>query len=389
MTTETQEQLRSRVRTLMEEHVRPYELDVAHGRKATRDFLPLLVDEGLQGRTVPKEFGGDGAPFVDMMTILEEISRVSYPVAGIVQIGANLPVEFIGKLGSQEIRSKYLPGVVKGHQFAEAMSEPDAGSALSDMTTRVDPDGDGYVLNGQKCWVSYGDTADYLIVFARFGESKGSKGIGAVIIPTDAAGYRLDELWPTMASPNKGVEALMTFDNVRVAKEDVLVKGDPSNSSGFARLMSAYNTQRLGNAANCLGLMQGAFDLAVDRAKTREQFGRPIGDFQGIRWKLADMAMKVEAVRSLAYRAATTIGDSGLPSPYYTSLAKTMANETVFEVTSQALQVFGGYGYRVDFPLEYRLRIARGQSIAGGSVEMQRNLIGTYVMGTSVSQRAS
>jgi alkylation response protein AidB-like acyl-CoA dehydrogenase len=388
MAAESQEQLRSRVRALMEEHVRPFELDIAHGRKSTRDFLPLLVDEGIQGRTVPTEYGGEGAPFLDMMTMLEEISRVSYPVAGLLQIGANLPVEFIGKLGSADICNKYLPGVVKGHQFAEAMSEPDAGSALSDMTTRLDPDGDGFVLNGRKCWVSYAESADYLIVFARFGESVGSKGIGAVIIPTDVPGYRIDELWPTMASPYKGVEALMTFDNVRVPKEDVLVMGDPANSDGFTKLMSAYNTQRLGNAANCLGLMQGAFDLAVDHAKTRQQFGRPIGDFQGLRWKLADMAMKLEAVRSLAYRAAAEIEDNGLPSPYYTSLAKTLANETVFEVTSQALQVFGGYGYRTDYPLEYRLRIARGQSIAGGSVEMQRNLISTFVMGSSVSQRA-
>jgi len=384
---ESNAELRKRVRSLAEREFRPHELDIAHARKPLKSFMPILAENGLLGHTAPARFGGQGAPFLDMMVILEEISRVSYPVAGLVQIGANLPVEFIGKLGAQATCEKYLPKVVAGTMFAEALSEPHAGSALTDMVTKVTSDGSGFRLSGRKCWVSYGNIADYIIVFTRFGDSKGSKGIGAVIVKSDAPGVRLVEGWATMANPTSPVESVYEFDNVRIEPEDVLVNGDTSNSNGFKKLMSAYNTQRLGNAANCLGLMQGAFDLAVERAKDRHQFGRPIAEFQGVQWKLADMAVKLEASRALLYSAASMEAEEALPSPYKTAVAKVLANQAVLDVTSEALQIFGGYGYRVDFPLEYRLRIARGQALAGGTLEVQKNLIASMVLGQSFPQR--
>lgn len=379
-------ELRNRVRELAEREFRPYELDIAHARKPLKSFMPTLAENGLLGHTAPTRFGGKGAPFLDMMVILEELSRVSYPVAGLVQIGSNLPVEFIGKLASQATCEKYLPKVVAGTMFAEALSEPHAGSALTDMHTTVTRDGDGFRLSGRKCWVSFGHIADYIIVFTRFGESVGSRGIGAVIVKSDAPGVKLVDGWATMANPTTPAESVFEFENVRIDPEDVLVNGDTSNSNGFKKLMSAYNTQRLGNAANCLGLMQGAFDLAVERTKERQQFGRPIAEFQGIQWKLADMAVKLEASRALLYSAASTDEDS-LPSPYKSAVAKVLANQAVFDVTSEALQIFGGYGYRVDFPLEYRLRIARGQALAGGTLEVQKNLIASMVLGQSFPQR--
>lgn len=378
--------LRKRVRELAEEKFRPHELDIAHGRVALKEWMPVLAEAGLLRETLPEEFGGNGAPFTHMMVILEELSRVSYPVAGLVQIGANLPTEFIGKLASDKTRAKFLPSVAGGTMYCEALSEPDAGSALTDMRTSVTRDGDIYRLNGRKCWVSYGPIADRVIVFARFGESEGPRGIGAVVVALDAPGLTIEENWATMANPGSAIESVMAFEDVQLAQEDVLVEGDPENTDGFKRLMSAYNTQRLGNAANCLGLMQGAFDLAVDRANSRHQFGRPIAEFQGLQWKFADMAMKIEASRALLYQAAAAI-DGDLPDPYLTSVAKAFSNQAVQEVTNEALQVFGGYGYRVDFPMEYRARIARGQSIAGGTAEVQKNLIASMVLGRSFSQR--
>lgn len=386
MVNSPQDTFRAEVRELFESELRPLELEIAHGKRDIKEFFPLLMKSGLQTRTLPQKYGGDGADFSDLLITMEELARVSYPVTALIQLGLNLPAEFIGKLGSDAVKDKYLPEVPKGRIFAEALSEPEAGSALTDMKTAVTRDGDGYVLNGRKCWVSYGNISDFLIVFARFGESTGAKGIGAVVVPTGSAGISIAEMWPTMSNPTKLVETVFDFDNVRVGSDDVLVMGDPSNSSGFKQLMSAYNTQRLGNAANCLGLMRGAYELAAERLQDRKAFGRPIAEFQGLRWKLTDMAMKIATTEALMYKAANITG-SELPNQLDTSLAKLHANESCLQVTSEAMQLFGGYGYRSDFPLEYRFRVARGQSFAGGTTEVQRNMISNLLLGSAVSQR--
>lgn len=386
METTSQSAFRAEVRELFEKELRPVELEIAHGKRDIKDFFPMLIEAGLQTRTLPKQYGGQGADFSDLLVIMEELARVSYPVTALIQLGLNLPAEFIGKLGSDAVKDKYLPEVPKGRIFAEALSEPDAGSALTDMKTMVTPSGDGYVLNGKKCWVSYGNIADFLIVFARFGESVGANGIGAVVIPTDSAGVSIAEMWPTMSNPSKLVETVFEFDNVHVGADDVLIMGDPNNTSGFKGLMSAYNTQRLGNAANCLGLMRGAYEYAAERIQERKAFGRPIAEFQGLRWKLTDMAIKIATTEALMYKAAN-IESGDLPNQLDTSLAKLHANEACLNVTSEAMQLFGGYGYRSDFPLEYRFRVARGQSFAGGTTEVQRNMISNLLLGSSVSQR--
>lgn len=348
-------------------------------------------EAGYLARTVPKDYGGQGAPFIDMVLMLEEIAKAHPTAAAYLQACANFGTEFLSRLGDEHVKRKYLPNIVAGKSvLVQALSEPEAGSALTDLKTTATRKGDAYVVQGLKHYITFGYAATGMVTFARFfPDSKGANGIGAIIIDSDTPGYSCVRKQPNLSAP-KGSEAVMRLDNCIVPAENVLVLPNRGDATAFTKLITAYNSQRVGNAAICLGVAQRALQLAVDHASTRRQFGRPIAEFQVIQHYIAEMATKIEAARWLIYRAAVNAANTtlGLPQGDDAAYAKYVANQMVFEVSDRALQVFGGAGYVDNSEIGKLFLFARGESIAGGTIEMQKNLIAASVLGRKFSQRA-
>jgi alkylation response protein AidB-like acyl-CoA dehydrogenase len=269
--------------------------------------------------------------------------------------------------------------------FGIGISEPGAGSAMTDMITSAVPDGDHIILNGQKAYCTGGHLATHILVFARWGKTKGPRGIGALVVERGTPGFEVGH--PARKMGGRGMpEVELYFDQCRVPRENVILAGDPESTASFKRLMSSFGPERVGNAAMCLGVAQGAFEAAKAYSEEREQFGRPICEFQGIQWKIADMAVQLHAARLMIYRAATNLVD-GFPDPREAAIAKLYANEMVQRVTNEALQIHGHAGFTRDFPLERMLRDARGFSLGGGTTEILRNTIASMVYGRNFDQR--
>jgi alkylation response protein AidB-like acyl-CoA dehydrogenase len=327
-----------------------------------------LVESGLMGMTVPAEYGGQGKALLDVVLAIEQVARVC-GVTGRILVDSNLgPVGAIVHYGTEAQKRRYLPRVVRGDKPAIAITEPGAGSAASELETRAERDGDAWILTGTKRWITGAGVSQTYVVLCRFDGVPGSAGIGALIVDADTPGLTVTRRERAMGM--RGIpEGEVVFDRCRVPGENLLLP-----AGGFKRLMSAYNGQRLGAATVALGLAQGALEAAVQYAGEREQFGRPIGHFQGLRWMVADMALQVEAARELVYRAAANAGH-GLPDMVEAAMAKTLASEAAVRVTNDALQIFGASGYSRDLPLERMVRDARMFTIGGGTVQMMRNLV--------------
>jgi hypothetical protein len=320
------------------------------------------------GMTVPVQYGGQGRALLDVVLVIEQVARAC-GVTGRLLVDSNLgPVGAIVHLGTEAQKQKYLPRVVRGDKPAIAITEHGAGSAASELETRAERDGDAWVLTGTKRWITGAGVSRTYVVLCRFDGIPGSAGIGALIVEADTPGLAVTRRERAMGM--RGIpEGEVVFDRCRVPGDNLL-----SPAGGFKRLMSAYNGQRLGAATVALGLAQGALEAAVRYAGERQQFGRPIGHFQGLRWMVADMALQVEAARQLIYRAAANAGH-GLPDMIEAAMAKTLASETAMRVTNEALQIFGASGYSRDLPLERMVRDARMFTIGGGTVQMMRNVI--------------
>lgn len=346
----------------------------------------LLARLGYLGLMIPEKYGGAGAPLIQGVIMLEELARVCFNTALVCQLYLNGPSRAIAVLGTEEQKERFLPGVARGEYFFSiAISEPDAGSATTDLKTTAVEDGDAYILNGTKSFITGGHLCTHALVFARFGDSKGAKGIGALIVERGMKGFEVGK--PERKMGGRGVaETELYFENCRVPKENVLVYGDPNSNEGFKKLMTSFGPERCGNAAMCVGLAQGAFEHALNYSRQRHQFGRPIMEFQGIQWKIADMATQIHAARLMVYQAAAS-GADGFPDPLKTAMAKLYANEMAQRVTNEALQIHGHYGYTREFPLERMVRDARGFSLGGGTTEILRNTIAAQVYGRTFSQR--
>jgi alkylation response protein AidB-like acyl-CoA dehydrogenase len=256
------------------------------------------------------------------------------------------------------------------------MSEPEAGSALTELRTTARYDGDDVILDGQKVWSTHGPDVTHSVIWARFGPR--TRDIGAVVVPVDAPGFTKGK--PERYMSGEGHCAFF-LDGCRVPREYVLADHD-----ALRRMFTIFGVERVGNAVRALSLAQSAYERAVEHASTRIQFDRPLCEFQGLQWSFADMRMKLEAARLLIYRA-TVNADAGAPDPAEAAIAKCFANEAAFEVANAALQVFGASGYSAEFPLEYIVRRTRGWMIAGGSVEMMRNRIAEDIFERRFSQR--
>jgi alkylation response protein AidB-like acyl-CoA dehydrogenase len=331
------------------------------------DSVRALGKAGVLGLTIPERYGGIGGSWFEAVLAIEEVARVCYQTAMAVLGELGVQTQTIVHYGSDAHKERYLPAVARGDLIcAICMTEPDAGSDAGAIATRATAARDGYVVNGSKVLISRADVAGVFLTFVRFGDTPGSRGIGAVLIDRDTPGVEVGQGEETL-----GGELLFPvyFHDVRLPREAVLVE-----EHGFRKLMSAFNGQRCLNAAISLGQAHGAFEAAVSYVQTRQQFGKHLADFQGIQWMLADMDIELDAARLLVYRAACNAG-AGLPDPVEAAKAKALANETAIRVSNQALQLFGGHGYLKSMHVERYVRGARFGALAGGTPQIQRNII--------------
>ncbi|HXF66760.1 MAG TPA: acyl-CoA dehydrogenase family protein [Burkholderiales bacterium] len=326
-----------------------------------------LAEIGVLGMAVPREYGGSGLGILDTVLVLEEIAKVCYVTAMAALGEVGVQTRIIATYAPEAIRGRILPRVASGDAIlAICMTEPDAGTDVPNYTTNCDIRGEHVVLNGVKTLISRADIAEMLVVFTRVNRVPGARGIGCVLVPGKAKGVTARASFHTM-----GGEYLceVVFDNVELPLENLVIRED-----GMKRLLSAFNTQRCLNPAICLGLAEGALEEAVGYMRSRSAFGHKIGEFQGLRWKVADMYIQIEAARGLLYRAAVSGGE--FPDPVLAAMAKIYCNEMSIRVTSEAIQIHGGYGFTDEFAVSRYFRGTRYGSLGGGTTETLRNLVG-------------
>ncbi|RSM47071.1 acyl-CoA dehydrogenase [Amycolatopsis balhimycina DSM 5908] len=380
MTTSTEDRtaFAESVRAFAHDRLAAGALERAHDPGYPWDIAELLARQGLLGLTVPERDGGQGATLLDAVTAIREVGLVCPKSADVVQAGNFGALRTFAEYADDDQKARFLPGFLAGKTLLGlAMSEPEAGSAVTDLTTSAEPDGDGYVVNGTKIWSTHSVEANVFLVYVRFGPGVG--GIGSVLVERGTPGLEIGKPSEYMSGEQW---APLYFDNCRIPAENVLL-----GPGGFKKQISGFNVERLGNAARSLALGRLAFGIARDHVLQREQFGRTLADFQGVQWKFADMAVALDGADLLLERAAANAAD-GLPSAYETSVAKLAANQAGFQAADQAMQVMGAMGYSTETLVEYCFRRTRGWMIAGGSLEVLRNRIAEGVLGRRFSQRA-
>jgi len=345
------------------------------------EWMKRYADLGVFGINVPEQYGGQGMSHFDAVLVLEEFAKVSSAVAMPVFEANFGPMSVLVHFGPEELKQRVLPRVCKGELVvAVTMSEPEAGTALTDLKTKAEVRKDRVVINGMKRWCSGAGHAGGYLVYCRMSDAPGAAGIGAVYVEKEAKGLRFGKREELM-----GFRGIMTadmyFDEVEVPVENIVLPG-----GNFRKLMEAFDLERCGNTTMSIGIAAGAFEYVLGYVQERKQFGKPIVDFQAVQMKLAEMAMKVEASRLLLHKAVLEAGD-GLPSMLSSSMAKCYANEIVREVTGTAMQLMGGYGYSKQFDIERRLRDAWGWGIAGGTIDVQKTNIAAALVGRRFDQR--
>jgi alkylation response protein AidB-like acyl-CoA dehydrogenase len=343
--------------------------------------IKALADADLFRVTIGEQWGGLGLGDVEAAIVLEEIARADVSAAICCQLAFNGPPRGIEHLGNPAMQDRWLPAVADGDAIISiGITEPDAGSAVQSMRSALVEDGPGrWRLNGYKNYSTLGHAAAAVLVWCRWPGGEGARGIGAVVVPTDRDGVELTGRHRGMGI-HAATESELAFDGVSIAEEDILVAGDPGSSEPFKQLLSHLNHERCGNAAMCVGAAQGALERSVDYMNDRVVGGRPIAELQGLQWKLADMAVALEGARLLLGRAVRLAGAGGTPPPMETAMAKAAANLAAKFVCDEAIQIHGGYGYSREYPLERAYRDIRGLCIGAGTVEAQRNYIGTSMV---------
>ena len=375
--TEEQRMFAESVRGFAERHLAAGALQRAQSDGFPWDVAKLMAEAGLLGITIPEENGGQGGSLMDAVLVIEQISLVCPRSADVIQAGNFGPIRTFAEYATPDQRERYLKPILAGERLiALGMTEPEAGSAVTDLKTTAKPDGDGYRISGSKCFTTNSGEAEVFLVYVRFGPGVG--GIGSVLIERDTPGFELGK--PTKFMNGEPWRPLY-FDNCLIERRNLLL-----GPGGFKKQMGSFNVERLGNAARALALGRYAFEAARSHATTREQFGRPLCEFQGLQWKFADMAIKLESAQLLLYRAAVN-ADRGLPSAYETALAKAACNQAGFEAANEAIQIMGAFGYSRESLVEYCMRRTRGWMIAGGSVEILKNRIAEHVFDRRFDQR--
>ena len=378
--TESQREIRQKAREIATNQIAPKAAHWDETEEYPWENARILADAGFMGMNIPEEFGGPERPLIEAVLVVEEMAKVC-GITGRIVVDSNMGVVgAIIKYGTEEQKKKYLPMVLAGDKPAIVITEPEAGSAATDMTTRAVLDGDEYILNGKKKWITGAGVSHINLVFARVVHGGDEQGIGALIVELGVEGFRIGERAFMMGL--RGIpESEEIFENCRVPSENLV-------TVGFGRLMAAYNAQRVGAGTVALGLAEGAFAQAVEYAKKREQFGRPIAEFQGIQWILADARIQLDAARLLLHRAAVQEDPkTGFPDMHLAAIAKTFSAEASIKVTNDALQIFGAAGYSRDLPIERMARDVRMFTIGGGTTQAQRNVIASGIFGRKFSQR--
>ena len=339
------------------------------------DIARKMSAAGLLGITLPEADGGGGGTLMDAVIAIEQVALVCPRSADVIQEGNFGAIRVLAHFATDDQKKRYLQPLLKGDEvIAVAMTEPDAGSATTDLQTSATPDGAGFRINGQKVFPN--PHADQYLVYVRYGP--GVAGIGSVMLRRSAPGFSIGKVGTFMSG---NAWAPIFFDNVYVPPEDVLLP-----AGGFKKQIQGFNAERIGNASRSLAYGRYCYNAAREYAITRKQFGRPLCEFQGLQWKFADMKIKLEAAQLLLYRAATN-ADKGFPDPEETTLAKLMCNQTGFDVANESMQVMGGLGYTQETLVEYCLKRSRGWMIAGGSIEMLKNRMAEFIFERRFSQR--
>ncbi|MGQ0824214.1 MAG: acyl-CoA dehydrogenase family protein [Actinomycetota bacterium] len=378
--TEDQAALRQLARDLAERELAPM---ARHGDE-TEEFPQWAWDAmrkaELFGVTIGEQWGGAGLGDIEAAIVLEELARADVSSAILAQLIFNGPPRAIEHLGHDAMRDKWLPIAASGEGlFCIGISETEAGSAVGHMRAKLTPDGDGFRLDGYKNYVTGGHKARCCLVWCRFPGSLGIRGIGAVVVDLESPGVTVAGTHVKMGLRATS-EAELVFDGVRVESDDVLVRGDPESGDSFKTLIAHINHERCGNAAMCVGAAQGALEYAVQYMHERLVGDKPLAAFQGLQWKIADMATQLEGARLLLLRAVHMAGPGGTPPALETAMAKTAANLAAKFVCDEAIQLLGGYGFSREYPVERVYRDIRGLCIGAGTVEIQRNLIGRAVL---------
>ncbi len=384
--TPDQEDLRKRARMVAETVCKPAAAETDRSECYPTHSVEALTQGGFMGMAIPSTLGGMGRSVFEIALVVEEFAKccgVSGRIAVEGNMGAIGAILAYGTDAQKQIAAQH---VLSGDKPAICITEPDAGSAANEMTTTAKRDGDTWILNGTKHWITGGGVSKLHLIFARVVEDGVFKGIGGFIAYLGEDGLVIGNREPTMGL--RGIpETEIFFKDMRLPL-DRLITPPEGIAKGFAGLMNAYNAQRVGAATVALGIAQGAFEAARDFVKIREQFGRPIAEFQGLQWMLADMAVQIDAARMLIWRAALSADErpSGFPDPMMAAQAKIFASEMAVKVTNDALQMHGACGYSRALPVERMVRDARMFTIGGGTAQMLRNLVAGKVLDMKTPQ---
>ncbi|WP_233237117.1 acyl-CoA dehydrogenase family protein [Bordetella sp. LUAb4] len=375
--TPAQQDFQTAVRRFAEGELKAGARDRAHSTTYPWDVAQKMAEQGLLGITMKEEDGGLGGSLMDAVVAIETVASVCPRSADVVQAGNFGAIRVLAEYGTADQKERFLKPLLAGKALiAVGMTEPDAGSAVTELKTAATRDGKGWRINGTKIFTTHGPHATVILAYVRFGPGTG--GIGSVLIDTKAEGVRLGKRSAFM-SDEEWVEIF--FDNVYVPDEMVVL-----GEGGFKKQIAGFNVERIGNTARSLALGRYAYEEAREWAMQRKQFGRLLCEFQGLQWKFADMRIKLDAAQLLLYRAATN-ADSGFPSATETAIAKAYCNQVGFDVANDALQVLGGMGYSRESLVEYCVRRCRGWMIAGGSIEILKNRIAEGIFDRSFPQR--
>ena len=375
--TPEQQQFRDSVRGFAERHLRAGALARAHSPEHPADVARLMAQQGLMGIAIPEADGGQDGTLMDAILAIETVALSCPRSADVVQAGNFGAIRVLAEYGTADQKKRYLGKLLSGDSvICVGMTEPEAGSAVTELKTMARPDGAGFRVSGEKVFTTHAQYADVMVAYVRYGPGVG--GIGSVLIERNAPGV-------SQSKPSRfmnGEEWVTTrFDNVYVPPENVLLK-----EGGFKKQIAGFNVERLGNTARSLAFGRYCYEVAREWALTRKQFGRALAEFQGLQWKFAEMKVKLDAGQLLLYRAAVN-ADRGLPSAEETAIAKAYCNQAGFEICSEAMQVMGGMGYTEETLIEWCFRKCRGWMIAGGSIEILKNRIAESVFERTFSQR--
>ncbi|MHB1127928.1 MAG: acyl-CoA dehydrogenase family protein [Bacillota bacterium] len=369
--TEQENEVRKLVSKVSRERFREEAFQWRFREDVPKKNLKVLGEHDILGLSFPEEYGGSGRPYLETVLAMEEIAKVCPTTAGMAMMSMAGPAAFIAKWGTREQVDAYLPPIIRGDwSISISLTEPEAGTALTDLQTNAVIKGDQCIVNGTKVFCTDAPAADLFLVFVRFGSGTGN--IGAVLVRRDTPGFRLGK---TQRYLSGGPWAQLYFEDATIPVSDILFTGD-----AFKKLMASYSLERCAAGAVLLGASQLALDLALEHVEQRKQFGKNISEFQAVQLRLAEMYIRLDAARMLIYKAIS-LSDNGLPTIIDSSVAKVITTEMACYVTDQAMQIFGGSGMTQDLPMEWLYRVVRGHTVAGGTNDIHRSNITAELIG--------